>query len=106
MGFGLQVVKCRNVYQWKDSRQRQPRNPYVSVFMLCIAIITFVNSDCVNETLPVRKEDCDGIVESSQQVHFEFSSKVINNGVLYLNKTKLYICVNIHLVNLRIYCGI
>jgi hypothetical protein len=90
MGFGLQVVKCRNIYQWKDSRQRQPRNLYVSVLILCIAIITFVNSNHLNETLPISKEDCDG-VEPSQEVRFEFSSKVISNGVIHLIKMKISI---------------
>lgn len=78
MGFVLQVVSCRNNYQWKDSRQRHTRN--LGVLTVCFAIITLVHSDYVNETL-AHKNDCYK-TDESQEVYFEFSSKIIDNGKL------------------------
>lgn len=84
MGFGFRLLRCRNGYQWKDSRQRQPRNLYMSVLTICIAVIT-VHTKYVNETLPFDQKDCGEIEQNSptQELQFEFSSKVINNGMLY-----------------------
>ncbi|KAK4019943.1 hypothetical protein OUZ56_001941 [Daphnia magna] len=80
MGFGFRLLRCRNGYQWKDSRQRQPRNLYMSVLTICIAVIT-VHTKYVNETLLFDQKDCGEIEQNSptQELQFEFSSKVINN---------------------------
>lgn len=58
---------------------------------MCLAIIT-VHSEYVNETLPLSQKECEETDQHSatQEVQFEFSSKVINNGsiitIIFVNQ--------------------
>lgn len=73
----FRVVKCRNNYQWKDSRQRQIR--ILRVLTVCVSIISLVQSEYVNETF-TQNDDCYDEIEP-QKVYFEFTSNIIDNGI-------------------------
>ena len=78
MRSNFQVARCMNNYQWKDSRQRQALNIVLS---LCFAVITCVKSDYVNDSSITNQINCDDM--QPEEVYFEYSSTVINNGIVH-----------------------